>query len=59
MTPKYCFFTKGVGIHKDRLASFELTTSGKIFKTTNVVQSAEGDKDGLWTTTIATAVFII
>ncbi|MDD5627319.1 MAG: arginine decarboxylase, pyruvoyl-dependent [Patescibacteria group bacterium] len=33
--------------------------SGKIFKTTNVVQSAEGDKDGLWTTAIAAAVFII
>ena len=24
MIPKYCFFTKGVGVHKDRLASFEL-----------------------------------
>jgi len=32
--------------------------SGKIFKTTNIVQSAEGDKDGLWTTTIAAAVFL-
>jgi len=32
--------------------------SGKIFKTTNVVQSAEGDKDGLWTTTISAAVFL-
>jgi len=32
--------------------------SGKIFKTTNVVQSAEGDKDGCWTTTIAAAVFL-
>ena len=32
--------------------------SGKIFKTTNVVQSAEGDKDGLWTTTVAAAVFL-
>ncbi len=32
--------------------------SGKIFKTTNIVQSAEGDKDGKWTTTVAAAVFL-
>lgn len=32
--------------------------SGKIFKTTNIVQSAQGNKDGLWTTVIAAAVFI-
>ena len=32
--------------------------SGKIFKTTNICQSAEGNKDGLWTTVIAAAVFI-
>jgi len=32
--------------------------SGKIFKTTNVVQSAEGDKRGLWTTVVAAAVFL-
>lgn len=32
--------------------------SGKIFKTTNIVQSAEGDKRGLWTTVIAVAVFL-
>ena len=31
--------------------------SGKIIKTTNVTQSAEGNKDGLWTTVIAVAVF--
>lgn len=31
--------------------------SGHIFKTTNICQSAEGNKDGLWTTTIAVAVF--
>jgi len=33
-------------------------TSGKIIKTKNVCQSAEGDKNGLWTTTLAAAVFI-
>ena len=32
--------------------------SGYIFKTTNITQSAEGNKDGLWTTVIALAVFI-
>ena len=33
-------------------------SSGKIIKTTNITQSAEGHKDGLWTTTVAAAVFI-
>ena len=33
--------------------------SGKIFRTSNIVQSAEGDKDGQWTTTLAAAVFIM
>ncbi|MFH1284331.1 MAG: arginine decarboxylase, pyruvoyl-dependent [Candidatus Peregrinibacteria bacterium] len=33
-------------------------TSGNIFKTTNICQSAEGNKDGLWTTVISAAVFI-
>jgi arginine decarboxylase len=32
--------------------------SGHIFKTANICQSAEGNKDGLWTTTIAVAVFL-
>jgi arginine decarboxylase len=32
--------------------------SGKIIKTKNICQSAEGDKNGLWTTTIAVAVFL-
>jgi arginine decarboxylase len=30
----------------------------KIVRTTNVTQSAEGDKDGLWTTVVAAAVFV-
>lgn len=33
--------------------------SGHIFKTTNICQSAEGNKYGLWTTVIAAAVFIM
>jgi arginine decarboxylase len=33
-------------------------TSGMIIKTTNATQSATGDKNGLWTTTVATAVFV-
>lgn len=32
--------------------------SGKIVRTVNVTQSAEGDKNGLWTTVLAAAVFI-
>ncbi len=33
-------------------------TSGLIIRTSNTTQSARGDKDGLWTTVIAAAVFI-
>lgn len=33
--------------------------SGKIFRTTNITQSAEGHKDGLWTTTVAVAVLVL
>lgn len=33
--------------------------SGKIIKTTNITQSAIGNKDGLWTTVLAAAVFIL
>lgn len=32
--------------------------SGHVFKTRNITQSAEGHKDGLWTSVIAVAVFI-
>jgi len=32
--------------------------SGKIVRTFNITQSAEGDKKGLWTTVIATAVLL-
>jgi arginine decarboxylase len=32
--------------------------SGRIIKTKHTCQSAEGDKNGLWTTTIAVAVFL-
>lgn len=34
-------------------------SSGHIFKTTHICQSAEANKDGLWTTVIAAAVFIV
>lgn len=33
--------------------------SGHIFKTRNISQSAEGNKNGLWTTVIAAAVLLI
>lgn len=32
--------------------------SGKIVRTTNMTQSAEGDKNGLWTTVVSAAIFI-
>ncbi|MBI2042151.1 MAG: arginine decarboxylase, pyruvoyl-dependent [Candidatus Nealsonbacteria bacterium] len=32
--------------------------SGKIIRTTNVTQTARGNKDGRWTSTVAAAVFI-
>ena len=34
-------------------------TCGKIFKTSNTCQSAQGNKNGLWTTVIAAAVFVM
>ena len=34
-------------------------SSGYIFRTDNICQSARGQKDGMWTTVIATAVFIL
>jgi arginine decarboxylase len=33
--------------------------SGLIIKTTNVVQSEEGNKDGLWTCVVAAAIFVL
>jgi arginine decarboxylase len=32
--------------------------SGKIVRTTNITQSAEGDKNGLWTTVVSAAVLL-
>ena len=32
--------------------------SGKIVNTTNITQSAEGNKNGLWTTVVAAAIFV-
>ncbi len=34
-------------------------TTGLIIKTSNTTQSARGDKSGLWTTVIASAVFVL
>ena len=33
--------------------------SGHIFKTSNVTQTAEGNKDGMWTTVISAAVLLL
>lgn len=38
MIPKRCFFTKGVGVHKDRLGSFELALRDAGIETCNVVE---------------------
>lgn len=40
----------------ERIGSW--TISGEIVKTMNVTQSAVGDKDGLWTTVVAGAIFV-
>jgi arginine decarboxylase len=32
--------------------------SGKIVTTTNVTQSAQGNKDGMWTTVVSAAIFV-
>ncbi|MFA5357696.1 MAG: arginine decarboxylase, pyruvoyl-dependent [archaeon] len=37
----------------------EYKASGKIIKTTHTCQSAEGNKNGLWTTVLSAAVFVI
>ncbi len=34
------------------------TISGEIYKTMNMTQSAVGDKQGLWTTVVAAAIFV-
>jgi arginine decarboxylase len=36
----------------------QFKSSGMMIKTTNITQSATGDKNGLWTSTVAAAVFI-
>ena len=36
----------------------EYKASGKIFKTRNCVQSAQGNKEGMWTTVLSAAVFV-
>jgi arginine decarboxylase len=33
--------------------------SGKIYKTQNITQSAEGNKDGLWTTVVSATILIL
>lgn len=53
-----------LGIHFDPGQAWDerkkvYQASGKIFKASHFVQSIEGNKDGLWTTAIAAAVFIV
>ncbi|MEK7167512.1 MAG: arginine decarboxylase, pyruvoyl-dependent [Patescibacteria group bacterium] len=37
----------------------EYIASGQIFKTSNFCQSTEGNKDGLWSTVLSAAVFLL
>lgn len=53
-----------VGVEFDPNAAWDereqvYKASGKIIRTTNITQSAEGDKSGLWTTVLAAAVLIL
>lgn len=53
-----------IGVSFDPLQAWDerkqhYKASGNIFQTRNICQSAEGNKDGLWTTVISTAVLII
>lgn len=52
-----------LGIEFDQNSSWDereqvYKMSGKIVRTTNITQSAVGNKDGLWTTVFSAAVFI-
>jgi len=52
-----------LGIEFDPVQAWEereqiYKASGYIFRTTHICQSAEGNKDGLWSTVIAVAVFL-
>jgi len=53
-----------IGVEFDPDSSYDMKKevwkmSGEIVKTTNITQSAIGDKNGLWTTVVAAAVFIM
>ena len=37
MTPKHVFFTKGVGVHKDKLSSFEVALRSAGIEKCNLV----------------------
>lgn len=54
--------TLGIDFNPDMLRDErkqEYIASGKIIKTKNISQSAVGNKEGLWTTVISAAVFIL
>lgn len=56
LVPSKIFFTKGPEKAWDEREQI-YKMSGKIVRTMNVTQSAKGNKDGLWTTVFAAAVF--
>lgn len=55
MTPTRVFFTKGAWDKRKRIYD----AISHIFRTKHICQSVKDNKDGLWTTVIAAAVFII
>jgi arginine decarboxylase len=55
---------KTLGLSNDPTLSWDQRqeqwkVSGKIYKTQNITQSAEGNKDGLWTSVISAAILIL
>ncbi len=59
MLPKMEKFNKQENLDDSWMAMVQAAkTGGKILKTFNITQSALGNKDGLWTSVVAAAVFI-
>jgi len=48
----------GVAIPKEKNSYGYISMSGRFVRTQSIVQTAQGDKNGLWTTVLAAAVFL-
>ena len=65
LVAKKLFLTKGMGVHEDKLTSFEyalrnagIAGTNLVLISSNITQPARGNKDGKWTTTYAAAVLV-